>query len=165
MIGLNDLRYDTSQYTGGTFYDTYAHAQSLMGTLPVTRVSLVIESGWQYAPSGDQILNISGSTVNDNSYDFVSGSGALSPTCDLPSAQIEVSKNDPVASGDINEATVQPSLTDTGNNFRVVDCKYQYVLSIPSLQGSGTYEVQIWIDGDRVPTPDSPLGHVKFDIK
>src|SRR5262245_24080719 len=47
MVGLSDLRYDTSQYAGGTFYDTYAHAQTLVGNLAVTRVSLVIDSGWQ----------------------------------------------------------------------------------------------------------------------
>jgi hypothetical protein len=162
MIGQPDLRYDTSQYPGGTFYDSYAHAQALVGTAQVIRASLVLDSGW----GGDQKLNVSNTTVNDNAYQFVSsGGGAFTPTCNLPPATIEVSKNDPVASGDINEAPVQSSLVDDGNAFRVVDCKYQYILSIPSLQGSGTYEVQIWINGVRVPTPASPGGKVKFDIK
>jgi hypothetical protein len=163
MIGLSDLRYDTSQYAGGTFYDTYAHAQTLVGTTPVTHVSLVLDGGW----AGDQAMTVSNTTVNDNVYQFVSsaGGGAFSPTCNLPAATIEVSKNDPVASGDVNETTVQPSLADTGNSFRVVDCKYQYVLSIPSLSGTGTYETQIWINGVRVPTPSSPVGKVTFDLK
>jgi hypothetical protein len=166
MIGLSDLRYDTSQYTGGTFYDTYAHTQALIGTTPVIRVSLVIDSGWYNAPNGDQRLNISNTTVNDNVYQFVSSAGgSFTPTCDLPAATIAVSKNDPVADGDINEVAVQSSLVDSGNAFRVVDCKYQYVLSIPSLQGSGTYETQIWINGVRVPTPASPGGKVKFDLR
>jgi hypothetical protein len=166
MIGQTDLRYDTSKYPGGTFYDSYAHAQELVGTTPVTRVSLVIESGWQYAPNGDQRLNISNTTVNDSVYQFVSSAGgSFTPTCALPPATIEVSKNDPVVSGDINEAAVQSSLADDGNAFRVVDCKYQYILSIPSLQGKGTYEVQLWIAGSRVPTPGSAGGQVKFDIK
>jgi hypothetical protein len=166
MIGQLDARYDTSQYAGGTFYDTYAHAQFLVGSTPVIRASLVIDSGWQDAPNGDQRLNISNTTVNDNVYQFVSSAGGtFTPTCVLPTATIEVSKNDPVASGDINEAAVQSSLADDGNAFRVVDCKYQYILSIPSLQGSGTYEVQIWINGVRVPTPSSAGGHVRFDIK
>ena len=30
---MSDLRYDTSQIPGGTFYDSYAHAQTLMGNL------------------------------------------------------------------------------------------------------------------------------------
>ena len=60
---------------------------------------------------------------------------------------------------------MQSSLADDGNAFRVVDCKYQYILSIPSLQGTGTYEVQLWIDGVHVPTPASAGGQVKFDIK
>ena len=75
MVGLSDLRYDTSQYSGGTFYDTYAHAQALVGTSPIIRVSLVIDSGWQNAPNGDQRLTVSNTTVNDNVYQFVSSAG------------------------------------------------------------------------------------------
>jgi hypothetical protein len=166
MIGFSDLRYDTSQYVGGTFYDTYENAKILMGTLPVLRASLVIDSGWQYAPNGDQRLNVSNTTVNDNVYQFVtSAGGAFAPTCTLPAATIQVGKTDPVADGQINEEPVQASLVDSGNAFRVVDCKYQYVLSIPSLQGAGTYYVELKIGGVTVPTPSSAGGKVKFDLK
>jgi hypothetical protein len=164
MIGQLDLRYDTSQYPGGTFYDSYAHAQFLVGTTPVVRASLVIDSGW----GGDQRLSVSNTTVNDNEYDFVSNSGGdFAPTCDLPDATIEVGKSDPVANGEVNEAPVQSSLADDTNHFRVVDCKYQYILSIPSLTAprAGTYRVEILIDGVSVPTPGSPGGKVKFDLK
>ena len=163
MIGQSDLRYDTSQYPGGTFYDTYAHARDLMGSEPITRVSLVLDSYW----AGDQRATISNTTVNDAVYDFnTGGSGTFAPTCDLPDATIEVSKTDPTANGEINEATVQNSLTDSGNHFRVVDCKYQYVLSIPSLKGAGTYRVTINdADGHSIPTPDSNDNKVKFDLK
>jgi hypothetical protein len=162
MIGLSDLRYDTSQYVGGTFYDSYAGAQALVGTTPVIRVSLVIDSGW----AGDQRLDVSNTTVNDNVYQFVSSAGGtFTATCDLPPATIEISQGDPVVSGAVNEAPVQAALADDGNAFRVVDCKYQYILSIPSLGAKGTYEIQIWINGGRVPTPGSPGGHVKFDLK
>jgi hypothetical protein len=162
MIGQSDLRYDTSQYVGGTFYDSYAHAQTLVGNDPVLRASLVLDGGW----GGDQKLNISNTTVNDNSYDFVSsGGGAFSPTCNLPAATIQVGKSDPVVDGVLNEEAMQSSLADDGNSFRVVDCKYQYILSIPSLAGTGTYYVETKIGGVRVPTPASPNGHVKFDLK
>jgi hypothetical protein len=162
MIDQPDLRYDTSQYPGGTFYDSYAHTQTLIGTMPIIRASLVIDSGW----GGDQRLDVSNTTVNDNVYQFVSSAGdAFEPTCDLPDATIEIGKNDPITSGLINEEPVQASLADDGNAFRVVDCKYQYNLSIPSLDGKATYQVQIWIDGARVPTPASPGGKVMFDIK
>ena len=50
------------------------------------------------------------------------------------------------------------SLADDDNLFRVVDCKYKYNLSIPSLEGAGTYRVKNWVDGESVPTPDSPNG-------
>jgi hypothetical protein len=162
MINQPDLRYDTSQYVGGTFYDTYEHAKTLMGTLQVIRASLVIDSGW----GGDQRLTISNTTVNDNVYQWdAGGTGDPVSTCDLPAATIEVAKGTPVVSGAVNEAPVQSSLADNGNAFRVVDCKYQYILSIPSLAGSGAYEVQIWINGIAVPTPASLNGQVKFDIK
>lgn len=161
MIGLSDLRYDTSQY-GGTFYDTYAHAVELMGSQPIIRVSLVLDSYW----AGDQRATISNTTVNDAVYDFnTGGSGTFAPTCDLPDATIEVSKTDPTANGEINEATVQNSLADSGNHFRVVDCKYQYILSIPSLKGAGTYRVEINDAHGNIPTPDSNDNKVKFDLK
>ncbi len=167
MINLSDLRYDTSQYPGGTFYDTYAHALTLMGALPLTRVSLVIDSGWQgLSPSTDQRLVVSNITVNDNVYQWnAGGDGTVSPTCDLPPATIQVGTGDPVADGAVNEEPVQAALADSGNQFRVVDCKYQYVLSIPSLMGAGTFYVEIKINGTRVPTPSSPGGTVKFDLK
>jgi hypothetical protein len=166
MIGFSDLRYDTSQYAGGTFYDTWEHAKALMGTLPVVRASLVIDSGWQYAPDGDQRLNVSNTTVNDNVYQFVSSAGgSFAPTCALPDATIAVGMVDPVADGAINEEPVQASLVDSGNAFRIVDCKYQYVLSIPSLDGKGTYYVELKIGGVTVPTPSSANGKVKFDLK
>jgi hypothetical protein len=162
MIGLSDFRYDTSQVAGGTFYDNYAHAVELVGNLPIIRASLVIDSGW----AGDQRLTVGDTTVNGNVYQFVSsGGGAFAPTCSLPAATIEVGKIDPVADGSINEEPVQASLVDSGNAFRVVDCKYQYVLSIPSLQGAGTYYVELKIGGVTVPTPSSTGGKVKFDLK
>ena len=37
MIGLSDLRFDTTQ-VGGIFYDSYAGALALVGTTPVIRV-------------------------------------------------------------------------------------------------------------------------------
>lgn len=166
MIGQPDLRYDITQF-GGPFYGSYAQAVVATDSFRVWRASLVLDSGWQYASLGDQRLAPgTTATVDDNSRTFISSAGsAFGATCTLPTATIEVSKNDPVVSGDVNEVAVQSSLADDGNFFRVVDCKYQYILSIPSLQGAGTYEVQIWIDGVRVPTPSSPGGQVKFDIR
>jgi hypothetical protein len=165
MVNQPDLRYDTSQYVAGTQYNSYAGAQAIMGNLPIMRVSLVIDSGWYNLPNGDQRLNVTDTTVNDNVYQFVSA-GTFAPTCELPPATIEISQNDPVTSGAVNEAAVQASLADDGNSFRVVDCKYQYILSIPSLDKvTGTYEVQIWIGGVRVPTPTSLGGKVTFDLK
>lgn len=149
-------------FGGGPVYTTYAATQAVVGEDEILRASLIIDSGW----GGDQRLTISNTTVNDNVYQWnAGGTGAFAPTCDLPEAHIQVGKSDPVVDGAINELPVQGSIADDGNLFRVVDCRYQFILSIPSLQGSGTYRVEIKIDGVSVPTPSSPGGKVKFDLK
>ena len=79
-----------------------------------------------------------------------------------------MTKIDPVPSGAINETTVYPqAATDSSDQFRVVDCKYQYILSIPSLDGKGTYDVEILIGGNPVPTDPTttPPSEVRFDLK
>ena len=102
--------------------------------------------------------------LKDNAYQFVSSAGgAFTPTCDLPAATIEVSKISPTSSGTINEEPVQNALVTNGNAFRVIDCKYQYVLSIPSLDGAGRYDVEILIGGTPVATV--PNTEVRFDLK
>lgn len=151
MIGLSDLRYDTSQYIGGTFYDSYAHAQTLVGTTPIVRASLVLDSGW----GGDQRLTLGSATVNDNT--FAPQPSAFAATCDLPPATLKVTKTSGAGSGDVNETTVVQNF-DSGNAFRVVDCKYQYVLAIPSLSGAGGYKAEIQIAGNTV-------GTAMFDLK
>ena len=161
MVSLADLRFDTSQ-VGGTFYDDYAGALALVGDDPIIRASLVLDGGW----AGDQRLEAGATaTVNGNTYEWQSGGSDPVATCDLPPAEIQAGLGDVVVDGAINEAPVQGSLADTGSAFRVIDCKYQYILSIPSLPGPGTYRVLITIDGTSVPTPDSPDGKVKFDLK
>jgi hypothetical protein len=167
MIAQTDLRFDTSQYAGGKFYDNYAGALALVGNTPILRASLVIESGWQNLPNGDQKLNVSDTTVNGNVYQFVTqaGTSSFAPTCVLPAATIEINKLTGDAQGAINEEPVQASLVDGGDAFRTVDCKYQYVLSIPSLKGTGNYRVEILINNVSVPTPGSTGGMVKFDLK
>jgi hypothetical protein len=162
MIGLGDLRYDTSQIVGGTFYDSYAHAQALVGTRQVIRASLVLDSGW----AGDQRMTISNTTVNDNVHQWdAGGTGGLTRTCDLPDAQIQVTKIAGADPGPVNEQPVQGSLADSGNAFRTVDCMYMYNLSVPSLKGVGKYRVEVIIDGDPVPTSTSASGQVLFDLK
>lgn len=151
MIGQTDLRYDTSQYTGGTFYDSYSHAQTLVGNLQVLRASLVLDSGW----GGDQVLTPSNVTVNSNTFVPLSGGGQ---TCDLPPATIQITKTAGVPSGDVNEPlTIQPN--DNNSLFRIVDCKYMYNLATSSLSGPGTYQVTAVIGG----TPAA--GPAVFDLK
>jgi enamine deaminase RidA (YjgF/YER057c/UK114 family) len=135
LIGLSDLRYDTSQYVGGTFYDTYAHALTLVGTTPIIRASLVLDSGW----GGDQRLTLTSATVGtaaDSNTFTPSPATALTPTCNLPPATIRVTKTSGTGSGDVNEPiSIQPN--DTNGDFRTVDCKYMYNLATASLPGRG----------------------------
>ena len=151
MIDLSDLRFDTSQ-VGGTFYDDYAGALALVGTMPIIRVSLVLDGGW----AGDQRVTLTSATVNDNT--FVPLSGSPTPTCNLPAATIQVTKTSGSPSGPVNEpVSIQPF--DNDMNFRVVDCKYMYNLATGSLSGIGRYKVEVLIGGN----PAS--GAAEFDLR
>ena len=48
LIGAVDGRYDTSQVQAGTQVSTYAQANTLVGSFPVTGISLVVDSGWAF---------------------------------------------------------------------------------------------------------------------
>jgi hypothetical protein len=154
LVNLADLRYDTGQYTGGTFYDSYANAIALVGpSTPVIRASLVLDAGW----GGDQKLTLTSATVNGNSFTPAAAS-AQSPTCNLPAATVKVTKFDASPSGPVNEpVSIQPS--DDNSLFRTVDCKYMYNLATSSLQGVGTYTVYADIGGVFATNP------AIFDLK
>jgi hypothetical protein len=143
MIGRPPCRYDTSQFVGGTFYDSYADAQSLVGTDRVIRASLVLDSGW----GGDQRLTLGSATVNDNTFTPQSPT-PLKSTCDLPPADIRVTKvSGEVPLGVVNEPiSIQPA--DVDGHFRIVDCKYMYNLATSSLPGPGRYKVEAVINGE-----------------
>ena len=151
LITMSDLRFDTTQ-VGGTFYDSYANALALVGNMPIVRASLVLDSGW----GGDQVLTLTNATVNGNT--FTGTTGGSSPTCDLPTAEIQITKTAGAGTGAVNEpVTIQPA--DNNGFFRVVDCKYMYNLATSSLSGPGTYKVEAVING----TPAG--GAVTFDLK
>ena len=145
MIGLSDLRYDTSQYPGGTFYDSYAHAQTLIGTSPIIRVSLVLDGGW----AGDQVVNLTSATVATGTFSdtfTVPSPTPLTAICPTQQALIGITKVSTSPTGDVNEPmTIQPQ--DNDGIYRIVDCKYMYNLATSSLMGAGTYDVYATIDG------------------
>jgi hypothetical protein len=142
MIGLSDLRYDTSQYAGGTFYDSYAHAQTLVGNTPILRASLVLDAGW----AGDQRVRLDSATVNGNTFTPAPAT-PLKSTCKLPPADIRVTKVSVDPPSVVNEPiSIQPA--DVNGHFRIVDCKYMYNLATSSLSGTGRYKVEAVIDGN-----------------
>jgi hypothetical protein len=157
LITLPDLRYDTSQYAGGTFYDTYAHALTLMGGFPIVRASLILDSGW----GGDQQLTLTSATLKTAGYTETftpSPSGSLTATCPTQPASIVVTKTDAIPTGAVNEPeTIQPQ--DNDGLFRIVDCKYMYNLATSSLSGVGTYSVYAKINGVTASGP------AVFDLK
>ena len=153
MIGRPELRYDTSQ-VGGTFYDSYANAVALVGSLRVLRASLVLDSGW--FNNTDQKLTPSNVTVNDNT--FVPQSGTLTPVCPSSPATIQITKTAGTPTGNVNEPiSVQPE--DNNSLFRIVDCQYMYNLATSSLSGAGTYQVGAIIGGNAA------AGPARFDLR
>ena len=162
QTGLNlltqaGLRFDLTQY-GGPFYGNYADALAYTGngTMPVLRASLVLDSGWQYAPLGDQRLILTNATVNTNTFAPSTSGGAS--TCDLPPATLQIVKLSGDFSGGVNEPiSIQPN--DDNSQFRIVDCKYMYNLATSSLSGPGRYQVTAVING----TPAG--GSAFFDLR
>jgi hypothetical protein len=137
------LRFDTSQFNG-IFYNGYAGAQSVAGSYRVWRASLVLDSGW----GGDQRLTLGDTTVNGNTFTPPSSS-PLKSTCNLPPAQIRVTKQPDTNPPDLAPAfSIQPA--DTNGWFRIVDCKYMYNLATSSLLGPGLYKVEAVINGEAV---------------
>jgi hypothetical protein len=134
------VRVDTSQ-VGGTFYDTWAHAMDLVGNQSVTSVSLVLDGGW----AGDQIVNLTNATVDNQTFTMPASGGSFAPTCNLPTATISLTKgsgSDPIPSNEILAAQSK----DTGGVYRQVDCKYIYNLDASSL-GTGQFKVYVNING------------------
>jgi len=60
---------DTSQFVGGTFYDTWAHFVSLYGTHPITGIQLVTDGGWAVA-GGIQTVQVDNVMINNTTYTF-----------------------------------------------------------------------------------------------
>lgn len=142
LLALTDSRVDTSQFVGGTFYDTWAHALTFLGSQSVDSVALVLDGGW----GGDQVVSLTSATVNTNTFIVPTGSSAVAPTCNLPGATIKITRTSGAGSGSVNETTtIQPN--DTNGVFRVVDCKYMYNLDVSSLSGVGIYKVEVLIGG------------------
>jgi hypothetical protein len=139
-------------------------SQAILGGFRV-----VTGNGWSNHFAGNADDLTVGVNGDDTTYNFEGvgslplAQGPFAPTCDLPPATIEVTKLSPNTNGAINEEPVQGSLASDGQAFRVIDCKYQYVLSIPSLDGAGRYNVEILIDGTPVTTV--PSDDVRFDLK
>jgi len=103
----------------------------------------VLDSGWQYAPNGDQRLTLTSATFATSAFTdtFIpSTSSPLTAICPTQEATIKVTKVDGTPLGDVNEPlSVQPQ--DNNGIFRIVDCKYMYNLATSSLSGVGTYTV------------------------
>ena len=56
LIGATDGRFDTSQVQAGTQISTYAQALALVGSYPVTSISLVVDSGWAFTDKEQTVL-------------------------------------------------------------------------------------------------------------
>jgi hypothetical protein len=127
---------------------TYDDAVDELGSLPVVRASLIVDSGW--GANGDQVVNLSSATVaagGSSSYSETftpQPASAVTSTCPTDPASITISKVDGAPTGDVNEPlTIQPQ--DNNGYFRIVDCKYMYNLATSSLSGVGTYTVKATI--------------------
>ncbi|HSW78651.1 MAG TPA: hypothetical protein VLF88_01370, partial [Candidatus Babeliales bacterium] len=67
LIGGSDLRVDTSQIAGGTFYDTWSHAVAIVGGQSIDSLALPLDSGY----AGTQEFLLTSAHVNSMLYNFV----------------------------------------------------------------------------------------------
>ena len=116
-------------------------------------MALPLDGGWTV---GDQRLNPSAVTVNDNT--FIPEDSGFVPICDLPPAKIQVTKIDGTPTGPVDEP-VSVQRRDNDEFFRIVDCKYMYNLATSSLLGRGRYKVEAVIGGNPV------AGAAYFDLR
>jgi hypothetical protein len=164
LIGSTDTIYVTQQFNGGhtfpsSYNNTYADAVAQLGSLPVSDIALIVDSGW--AAGGDEVVTLSSATVGTSSYSdtFVPPAAtATTATCPTQQATIKITKTSGTPSGAVNEPiTIQPN--DNDGFFRIVDCKYMYNLATSSLSGVGRYEIEVVING----TPAT--GAAYFDLR
>ena len=59
---------DTSQLPGGTFYDTWAHAQAAYGSMSITGIQLVTDASW--AVGGTQTVLVDNVMINNTTFTF-----------------------------------------------------------------------------------------------
>jgi hypothetical protein len=67
LIGATDGRFDTSQVQAGTQVSTYAEALALVGSYPVTGISLVIDSGGAF-DDNEQTVKVRNVRVNGSTF-------------------------------------------------------------------------------------------------
>jgi hypothetical protein len=176
LIQSSDNIYVTQNFNGthsfpSSYNNYYSDVLAQLGNLQVLDINLIVDSGW--GAHGDQRVNLTSGTVGvggSSPYEetFLPQPGsAVAPTCNLPEAHLRVTRVDPTPDGAVNEEPVQAPLVDSGDTFRTVDCKYMYNLSIPSLKntGPGTYQIELLINGNPVPTPGSLNGKVLIDVR
>ena len=77
LIASTDGRFDTSQVQAGTQVSTYAQALALVGSFPVTGISLVVDSGWALADK-EQTVDVRNVKVNGST--FYSPAGPKPPS-------------------------------------------------------------------------------------
>jgi hypothetical protein len=85
LVGSTDGRFDTSQIQAGTQLSTYAQALALVGTYPVTGISLVVDSGWAFADK-EQTVQARNVKINASTF-YEPSSGPKPPTSGMSPAQ------------------------------------------------------------------------------
>jgi len=65
---------DTSHIPGGTFYDTWLHAKTLVGNNTVGQIALIVDSGWNAGVAGSdqtETVIVKSVTINGDTYQIV----------------------------------------------------------------------------------------------
>jgi len=157
IANTSELRVDTSQLPGGTFYDTWQHALVLAGNQPVGYAALVLDAGWSN-PAG-QVMDLTSATVNGDTFTMP---GSVTTSDNSAPAWLSLFKTSGATPAQVVDEGLISTQGDTGGQFRQVDGKYIYNLPVSNLPDpSASYTVGISFSSDG----SSPVGVVPFGTK
>ena len=123
-------RFEATQLGDTVQYDTLPNILGKYGDMP-------IQGMWLVTDNGNSHVTLSSVSIQSTTYTFASSTPA--PTCNLPSATIDVQQVSGANPGTVDE-TQYTMAADNGINFRIDSCQYVYNVSTKNML-VGNYKV------------------------
>jgi hypothetical protein len=123
-------RFEATQLGNSVLYDTLPNILATYGDMP-------IQGMWLVTDNGNSHVTLSSVAIQSTTYTFASATPT--PTCNLPSATIDVQQISGANLGTVDESSYTMA-ADNGAYFRTSSCQYLYNLSTKQMT-AGNYKV------------------------